>query len=282
MFTFTIDWISATLPKGDAKDFAIKGFLGRVVPSTKNKGMYGYTNTIHYETGAKRMYSTERLDMGEHFVFSGSCLANIWSSSGINPFSLLYTILDFNGRVSRIDFAIDVRFIELSVTKLSSLSNTAKKGAGRAPSRSLVTSDNGGATHYVGSRSSDKFLRIYNKSAQLGEDGFWTRIELEMKGQTAHAVGWQASYLNEADFFAMCSGMIKSVFDCDDETWKAALEGAGTKLDVPKPDKRDTMGWLLKSVAPAIARMLLENPSKDVWGDFVKEVERIMKQNNPE
>lgn len=277
MFSHTLDWISATLPKQDAKDFALKGFLGAIVPSTKSKGMYGYTNTVHYETGAKRMYSTAREDMGEHFVFSGTTLTNIWSVHGVSPKQLLNTLQDFNGRISRIDFAIDVKGLDLNPQDLSFLKNTANKGHGRTPSRSLVTSDSGGATHYVGSRSSEKFLRIYNKAAQLGLSDKWTRVELEMKGETAHAVGWQSGFLSEAEFFSMCAAMIKSVFDCENPTWQQALSGAGNVFDVPKQDKKDTMAWLISQVAPSVARVILENPSKDVWGWFCDEVDKHIK-----
>jgi len=283
LFSHTIDWLSVTLPSQDAKDLSIKAFLGKVVPSTKSKGKYGYTNTVKYDTGVQRMYSTVRPDMGEHFIFSGTTLKNIWEGFGISPISLLIVLIDFNARVSRIDFAIDVRGLPLSPKNLSLLKNDAKRGQGRSPQRSLVTSDGGGETHYVGSRSSDKFLRIYNKAAQLGLDEQWTRIELEMKGETAHAVGWQAATLSETEFFAMCAGMIRSVFDCEDTTWQQALSGAGNKLDVPKQDKKDTLAWLMSSVAPSIARVILENPHKDVWGMFCKEIQdNLKKQNTPE
>jgi len=267
-FSFTIDWLSVTFPQDDAKSFAKKSFLGKTVPSTKNKGQHGYNRRVTYENGTVRMFSTERADMGEHFVFSGSALTNIWQNNNFSPYDLLLSALDFNGRVSRIDFAIDVRGIELSPTAMYKMANIRKKGKGNTPKPYLTVSLDGGETLYIGSRESTKMLRIYNKAAEQKVDGFWTRIELEMKEEVAHAVGYQAAYLSQIDFFRLCAGMIRDFYLVDNDVYVAALSDAGARFDVPKKQGTDTMAWLMNAVAPSVARLMMENPNRAIWQEF--------------
>lgn len=63
-------------------------------------------------------------------------------------------------------------------------------GARRNCTATILENSGGGSTLYVGRRSSERFLRLYDKWRESKEDayeGCW-RYELELKGQTALAV----------------------------------------------------------------------------------------------
>ncbi len=66
-------------------------------------------------------------------------------------------------------------------------------GQGRRPTARLVDDlgSNQGKTLYVGSRTCGKFLRVYEKGKQLGdESSTWTRAECEFKAQTERPLNW--------------------------------------------------------------------------------------------
>lgn len=293
MYTFTIDWLSATFPSVDAQAFAKQHFLASIVPSKKTRGMFGYDTQVKYETGVLRLSSKTREDMGEHFIFSGSSLINIMDKSGKTAFDICQMFDDYNARVSRLDFAVDVRNENLTPEMLYRASQNQRledaivdgfngkksKKRGRRPMTNFFKNSYGGTTFYVGSRTSDKFLRVYDKASQMGtqDNEQWTRIELECKGEIAHSLGWHAARSDQQSFYNICSAYIKSVFDCGNPVWNAALSQSSAILDIPKKDKKDTIAWLMKTVAPTIARIIEENPSVDVWGEFCQRIEDILK-----
>jgi len=278
MYSFTIDWLSSTFPAVDALAFAKQPFLASIVPSKKTKGMFGYDTQVKYETGVLRLSSKTRDDMGEHFIFSGSSLINIMDRSGKTAFDICQMFDDFNARTSRLDFAIDIKGTNLTPKMLYSMENNRKDKRGRKPLTNYFQNSYGGSTFYVGSRTSDKFLRVYDKASQMGIEGeTWLRIELECKGEVAHSLGWHAARSSQQEFYNICCAYIRTVFDCDNEIWQNALSQASATLDIPKKDKKDTMAWLMKTVAPTLARVIEENPSRDVWGEFCERIEEILK-----
>jgi len=186
---------------------------------------------------------------------------------------------DYNARTSRVDFAIDVMGHVLKPSSLYEMTNTAKR-RGRMPKHHLHIEHDGSQTFYCGSRESDKVLRIYNKAAEqkLTDGTLWTRIEMEFKGMLAHSVGWHASRDTQQAFYEMCTAYIANHFNCDDDVYKLSISQKSAVLALPKPDERDTFKWLVKSVAPSIARLMMENPSRDIWGEFCTEVEKILER----
>ena len=286
MNTFSIDWISLTMQGDDALLFAKRHFLGALTPTPNPKGMYGYKSRATFDSGAIMLHSFASLLLNNednakqhaHFMLSGTTLTKIWKETGISPFEIMQIAEDYSARCSRVDFAVDVRGEILSVPSLHEAKNTSKT-LGRNAQRSLVLSKNDGATAYFGSRQSDKFLRVYNKAAEQGlANTLWTRIELECKGEIAHALGWHASRVSEAEFYSIGCAYIKSVFDCEHAVWAQALSDASATLDAPKQDKKDTIAWLMKSCAPALARLILENPKRALWADFCDEVNRLIEE----
>ena len=123
--------------------------------------------------------------------------------------------------------------------------------------RSLITDGDGGSCFYCGSRTSDRFGRLYNKGAESGEDhygGCW-RWEVELKGDAAQRV---ATMLTDAeDPSAMIRGMVHSFWT------ERGIQVPWPAQDVPVPrsspventDVQRMLDWLNHQVAPTVVRL---------------------------
>lgn len=82
-----------------------------------------------------------------------------------------------NVRITRVDPALDLRGIDINdYTIIDSLSRKYEKihtGTGRVE------------THYVGARTSNFRIRIYDKALEQGQEGDWWRIEAQLRREYA-------------------------------------------------------------------------------------------------
>ena len=97
---------------------------------------------------------------------------------------------------SRLDIAVDADFTPVNPSLASQLYRQVihrRPRNGRPPKSSVIFNSDGGSTLYVGSRSSDLLLRIYDKGRETDTRpaGAWWRFELEVKGDTALPVARQ-------------------------------------------------------------------------------------------
>lgn len=170
--------------------------------------------------------------------------------------------------ITRIDIAIDdYLFHDLKWIKESLDRDYATT---RARDWNLIEGRKG-STLYVGSRTSEKFLRIYDKAAEQGTDGNWYRIELECKGDFARGV---ALHVDGAgyDYFG---DIIRGFADWPDiHAWQQATTSPTLLEGIPKPEKaRDTYAWLMSAAAPSLAKVLLDDHEKFVA--FIRKVYTI-------
>lgn len=117
----------------------------------------------------------------------------------------------------------------------------------------------GGDTLYLGSRTSRRYLRIYNKWLQSGDEQYrnaW-RFEIECKGDLAHII-WQRIQAGETiESIAMheIQYMLKS--------WSIQLpdyEAYGLRTKVPtvkrNPQIDGKLAWLSKQVRPVVQKLI--------------------------
>jgi len=275
--SFTIDWISATFTDEGALSF-VKYLKMEALPRTKHdKGRYGYDISQRYDNGVVAYWSSKEGSTGVHFVISGGVLSDM-ASKGVNLHSLLSAIRAAGGRTSRVDVAWDVIGFDLNWVGLGSPKRDNNGKGGRPLKQSLVTSDNDGWTMYVGSRQSERFLRVYNKTAESESDvKDWVRFEVEIKGEKAHAFGWHCGEGTISDMQAFARGMLKETCVFEHEVYTEIMKDEVKQMSLPKKSSRDTFGWLLKSVVPAIARLIAEKRDMGVWDEFCLAVERELR-----
>lgn len=276
--SFTVDWIAATFEDYGGFKFAKKlGYLGWAtdVPSVPARG---YNRCREMDTGVRISTHTERREMGVHVQLSGAAL-RWYQEKSLSWKTILEWVKACGGRVSRIDLAIDIVDSGLKMSEFTEGKLLPYKGKGRTPSYVPMGTESRGMSVYIGSRSSEKFLRIYDKAKELGDYvGDYKRVELECKGTVAHACGFQFAEIPESECVEMARTLIRGTADFSLPQWQAALYGRDVYLSQPQGKARDTMGWLLKSAAPALAKEILKRPKHAILEEFLSVVERHIKR----
>jgi len=93
---------------------------------------------------------------------------------------------------SRLDFAVDVLDTPTKPAEIWTAWKIAHQG-NMQKSCTLIESPSGD-TFYLGSRSSEKMVRVYDKGKEQGVDTQWLRIEMEFKGDAASRAADAAQY----------------------------------------------------------------------------------------
>lgn len=171
-------------------------------------------------------------------------------------------------RVSRVDVAVTVRLsledLFLGETTYAQ-AVTHREEHPKSALPWIVQDGDGGCTTYVGHRSSDRFLRVYNKQAEAAASGdqdsarryanCW-RYELECKGTVAFPMA--VAVVGAADRPAFIQQQLH------DYTVKhgilPAFGPSGNRVLIPgfrrRSDYQTRLTWLRSSVNPAILTML--------------------------
>lgn len=261
----TIDWLSYTVPWNtealarfgkvinlELIATALTNDLGPwLVQPSRNH--YPFVVCSATTPGLSVMAAEADSGMGVHVSWSGSALREV------NPRAVLRNALNMGANITRIDLAIDIP----SEPYWEALEQQLVDGDAvtRARDHAMIRSRRG-RTLYVGSRTSEKFLRIYDKAAEQGSYDPLTRIELECKGDFARGI---AIHVDGAgyEYFA---DIIKGFCDFPAYGWWVEWMTSPTLLEgIPKaPKMRDTYAWLMRSVAPSVAKLIAADHQKFV------------------
>lgn len=173
--------------------------------------------------------------------------------------------------VSRVDVQVSYQF-NVSASNVAEAARNAverdnrKIGAARQRNATLIEDLRGGATCYVGTRTSEQFARIYNKEAESGEEAYartW-RYEVQLKNRLAQKLCEQLAtntYSPEQHAMTFVKQWLRH--RGVSAPWKAEAE----LLPLPRREKEPTehekkLDWLRTQVRPAL-RSLLKYGLKD-------------------
>lgn len=253
-----VDWLTVTFPPDEITALygdkindpsygriiagSVSGSRGRFVA---RGGMHGYAVAYEQIDGVVVAWNRPLQSNGLYVSYPGTALEHMdW-------LSFLDRLLALGARVSRFDLASDLvgKHIDLAAWYEKVKNGDAVTNARRYR---LVQSDTG-ATLYVGSRSSERFLRIYDKAGQEGVDMDWFRAELELKGGAAKGV---ARYLQQKRSLEEVPAIINAFFRLIDDDWDDWMETDHSAVIHSTKTRSNTADWLLNSVAPALARHL--------------------------
>jgi hypothetical protein len=266
--SFTIDWISATFDSHGGKKFSKR--IGYKAWASDVEGVTprGYSTSRQLETGALIAWNDNRKDMGIHVQLTGETMRK-YAALNVDWMTLLKWIKECGGRTSRVDLAIDMKNSGLQMSDFSEENLLPYKGKGRTPQHLPVGSQKKGWTIYVGARTSTKYLRVYDWAARHDKDaGDYLRIELECKEEIAHAIGWEFPQFSTDECVAMAQTLIRNVANWKADRWKEALDCRDMALSIPQGKDKDTVGWLVKTCAPALAKQIAKYPKRDVMTEF--------------
>jgi len=257
METFThIDWLSLTHSNLD----------GDYYPESMNrdyiatKAMNGYTEAKLFRSGVIEMMNPKYQKMGVHIIYSGKVLERLENESGIDRNYILAQHIMQGAKLTRLDIAIDVKDsglnldalwqeLECKNAKTKSQHSREEKGFGK------------GYTVYVGSRKTRrKLVRIYDKAIELGWDNIdYKRIELEMRRDIARNAA--NSYLKSHFDNEYVNSIINGVVSFPDmQLWQEIMSNESAKIPVAESGSGNTEKWLMRQVAPAMARTLISSP----------------------
>lgn len=155
---------------------------------------------------------------------------------------------------TRIDIAIDVLDGDIEPYQVMD-----KKKAGRAKTSLRKWNENKAEKHgeghtvYAGSMKSERFVRIYDKSAESGVKGKWTRVEMVFQEDRALQVWKQLQHINDNNaLMNFAKSLLKSILDFPEwRQWQKAFgsESVHEWEEIPRTDA-DKWQWLTTQVAP--------------------------------
>lgn len=267
--TWTIDWISATF-KGTLKDSEVRNALAFGFPRkawTEITPRFGYKHALQHPMGHIVMFNPGRPDMGIHVIMGGRSLREMMLG-GHTQLEMLSWVIANGGRVTRLDLAVDVLDETIDLIALASCPRV-KDAPGSARKWSQVSGSDGGQTVYIGSRQSEKFLRIYDKAIESGiRDRPWVRFELEIKGDTARQVVGEFMALPDSERSAYIRGIMRAMFNPEDRLYQSIMDAPTVLVSAGKNTEDTTLEWLLQTVAKTVAKTILRRSDVDVWGEF--------------
>jgi hypothetical protein len=155
------------------------GYRGNLM---RGNGQRFYSWTFRDEdTKANWFVSFDHEKQGWMVQIPGEALAQL-----DDPVTLVSEAVTSLYRITRIDFAFDVLNSGDTTAHIADAWRAVHGQKGKRVT-SFINSATG-STFYIGSRQSEKMVRIYDKGQQLGMDIDWLRFELELKGNAARVL----------------------------------------------------------------------------------------------
>jgi len=253
-----LDWLSITI----SADQVWRNFLPFYDLHKTGHGRHGYREAfVDKRTGAR--IETGSLDsrMGTHITLSGDVLNAMRDELGMVDNALCKRIVEWDGKCSRIDLAIDVFGATFTPAHLSEALENHSARISTRTWRFIDGHKNGvnGATVDTGSTVSDKRFRFYDKAAEQGiKDGdAWVRLELQLRRLYAKAT---LSDCAEQDVSSVTALSIGKYLVWQNSEYQAALAGHGGILSTTPRKPSTRQRWLLGQVAKALAAELVIHP----------------------
>jgi hypothetical protein len=187
--------------------------------------------------------------------FSGSDFAAL-AALGIPDIDLLTYAVEMDARISRVDFRIDYHAPADVLDLYQAWQDGDIHTSARRVSR-VITEREGHPpenTVYIGSRQSERFLRVYTKGVKEGAPFDWTRIELELKG--VYATRWVDAVLRDGIGEAGCKA-VRDYCRSDAPWYVEATEGDAVDIESVGRKQTGRINWLLETIFPLITRELL-------------------------
>lgn len=164
---------------------------------------------------------------------------------------------DFAGAFSRLDVAVDM------ATETTPTTFTKAVVAGRIKTRSEMVSSSG-ETVYLGSRSSERFARIYRYAAPHPRSHL-LRAEFQLKGQYANAA---AEAIAAGETVASVAAGLGQAFGFTHADWKPGDDPPKALKVATHAQSGSTVYWLTTTVAPLLRRLRREGKlDVQMWFD---------------
>jgi DNA relaxase NicK len=269
------DWVTSVAPTIRTGRW-LRLFLERETTDATYKAYHRTHGVKYYPSGIKHYHSPHDLDIGSVLVIDGQSMNNlrtVYDNDG--SLKVVSILARCSSHFSRIDLAMDIMDGGELAKKFAVFSENNILDFGRRKSRTVRESGTwGGTTTYVGSRTSPKYLRVYDKSAESKGVVPASRIEFEIKAEAAEEV---TSILSAFDGHLKASslfvGLLGQFTDWTDFPEVEAIRyGEVTIIDVHHNERLlDRKEWLRRQVLPTFTK----NPNGEggeLWAWMVETV----------
>lgn len=220
-----------------------------------------YNKAQENSQGVQILWNTEDLTQGKHVILSGSTLSRV-----ANRIELLNWIYQSLYHLTRIDLCIDFMGTNLNPRNATYYLEERLINTHALSIPTTFDKWRGGYTQYIGKKTSETFLRIYDKKSEMGTNETWIRAEIVFSGERANPA--LKTYLQYQDIRAMVNGF------CEFPRWKkwnALMARDKIKLWLP-PKETATRAWLMGQVSKSIAKEMALEDSHDFWINFVQKI----------
>lgn len=259
-----LHWIAGTF-KGRKTIELPSIFTQNFVPC---KGYLNYSTGSLFDDGRKTYSTPGRPEWGTHMIWSGQAC----DACPIDPIDLVDALLTRDFSFTRLDMAIDVKNANLRPSRAT---EEIEHGRIKTSAKQYPAWHNAGAqgyTQYVGKKSSEIYLKLYDKAAEMGIDGDHTRIELTVRAKRANIAAREM--VQRRDF----RGMVVSFADFPQwNEWRAAFSVAPVKLPADRVTS-STKTWLLRACAPALAKQMIVDGEDGFYFKFLDAVREYYRQ----
>lgn len=262
----SVDYLTLTIHISLDQQWALLDMFGMMKGlAFSGGGGHGYKELWKSEVGLQVLRLPAKSE-GEFFTieFSGSGVMHY----GIHKIMELITFCQVKGiryNCTRIDLAIDqnefttkqfARCVDKDEVK--TYVRRTVKGSFDFHKGLDINTD---ATQYVGSPKSDKRLRVYQKQIEGHElfgDEYFTRIELQLRGDSAKAALFHLMTFLYADWHEQMVGIIRRFVDLEKKWWLRVMTAPPVRIALQQTqssiEKIDR--WLHEQVLPSLATYL--------------------------
>lgn len=272
-----LDWLTVVAPVGGLNSW-LRKFLSTENTRPAHTAYHRQAAIEYYPSGIKHYFTPESTVDGSIMVLSGTAISNIRNDhDNVWVNKMAGVIARSSSHFTRLDIAIDI-FDDgyLARTIARDVINGKMKFGRRKATVVMGEGNEGGTTVYVGSRTSPKMLRIYDKNAESNGEIKATRLEFELKAEAAHAAHriMRAfnGYLKASQLF---TGLLLEFGDW--ERYKAIMDlcyGDVTTLSIPKRERLlDKKAWLTRQVLPTFT-VDPDGDSGELWHWFKELVQQ--------
>lgn len=253
-----VDYLRWTYPEATQQHNMLPGDALHVRGDLLENTLQWYDTAQAWRFGRIDWHS-QRKSQGTMLTMSGKDLV-AYRDAGGDVATLVRHACKHGASFTRIDFAIDIHNSGRSVGTWATM---VRLGDLRAKTRKLLewNSYEGGApagrTIQLGSRTSERCLRIYDKAAEQKRDGDWVRLELEVHGRQARAL---AGAICEYGTQKAGKTMFKRFAESDDDLWLAITDTGSDDAVIESVKRRETNHerWVLEVAAPAVIAAILD------------------------
>jgi len=264
-----IDWLTFTIPmiydseKGDDYAMALQAGLLAIFSDDLVKAVFGGAWT--HETRSRAPYKDTWMDAEAGIsIYASPNLTHATveiSGTGCEKLISGGAIIDILGacheRITRIDVATDIETSTLPSEFVQTLSHERMRASGYQHS---VT----GETNYVGSKKSDRYARVY-RYFEPHPRSHLLRIEHVFRREYAKVVA-QSLLDNSLESVAAAAG---KAFGWAHVDWNAdEAQHADISIVAPERAAGSTVTWLVRSVAPAIRRLIADGTIRNAQEFF--------------